>query len=101
MNGLDYLERLGFVHHDVKLANILVDVAPREGALTGGEVFGEVVRRSYRGVVIDFGATHNLMFEADRAGRPMVLVRLGSRIPDPRGDNTAFFLTGGPLAITQ
>lgn len=59
LNALDYLERLGFVHHDVKLANILVDVAPRERPLGGGEVFGEVVRREYRGVLIDFGATRS------------------------------------------
>lgn len=51
--------------------------------------------------VIDIAATRNLMFEADQAGRPMVLVRLGCRIPDPHGDNTAFFMTGAPLAIPQ
>jgi serine/threonine protein kinase/pSer/pThr/pTyr-binding forkhead associated (FHA) protein len=59
LNGLDYLERLGIVHHDVKLANILVDIAPKSRPLEGNEVFGAVVRRAYRGVLIDFGATRS------------------------------------------
>ena len=61
----------------------------------------KLARSTENGGIIDVSAGRNLMFEADQAGRPMVLVRLGSRIPDPRGDNTAFFLTGAPLAIPQ
>ena len=59
LNALAYLERLGFVHHDVKLANLLIDVDPKERPLDGHEVFGKVARRSYRGVLIDFGATRS------------------------------------------
>lgn len=59
LNALAYLERLGFVHHDVKLANLLIDVAPKERPLEGNEIFGRVVRRAYRGVLIDFGATRS------------------------------------------
>ena len=59
LNALAYLERLGFVHHDVKLANLLIDVAPKENPLEGSEVFRRVVRREYRGVLIDFGATRS------------------------------------------
>ncbi|RMG11633.1 MAG: FHA domain-containing protein [Planctomycetota bacterium] len=58
-NALAYLERLGFVHHDVKLANLLIDVAPREEPYDGAEIFREVVRRHYRCVLIDFGATRS------------------------------------------
>lgn len=59
LNALAYLERLGFVHHDVKLANLLIDVASKERPLEGHEVFGRVVRRNYRAVLIDFGATRS------------------------------------------
>ena len=59
LNSLAYLERLGFVHHDVKLANVLIDVAPREREYSGSEIFGQVVKRAYRGVLIDFGATRS------------------------------------------
>ncbi|HBP22811.1 MAG TPA: hypothetical protein DEA08_34150, partial [Planctomycetes bacterium] len=59
LNALAYLERLGFVHHDVKLANLLIDVASKERPLEGNEVFGRVVRRNYRAVLIDFGATRS------------------------------------------
>jgi serine/threonine protein kinase len=59
LNALEYVERLGYVHHDVKLANLLIDVAARERPLEPNEVFGKVVRREYRGVLIDFGATRS------------------------------------------
>lgn len=59
LNALEYVERLGYVHHDVKLANLLIDVAARERPLEPSEVFGKVVRREYRGVLIDFGATRS------------------------------------------
>ncbi len=60
LNALAYLERLGFVHHDVKLGNLLIDVDPKDGRpLEGGEVFGRVATRAYRGVLIDFGATRS------------------------------------------
>ncbi len=62
LNALEYLESLGLVHHDVKLANILIDVAPREKPLEANAVFGLVVRREYRGVLIDFGATRERTF---------------------------------------
>jgi serine/threonine protein kinase len=62
LNALEYLESLGLVHHDVKLANLLIDVAPREKPLEANAVFGLVVRREYRGVLIDFGATRERAF---------------------------------------
>lgn len=59
LNALEYVERLGYVHHDIKLANLLIDVASRARPLEDSEVFGKVVRREYRGVLIDFGATRS------------------------------------------
>jgi uncharacterized repeat protein (TIGR01451 family) len=43
----------------------------------------------------------NLMIEADRLGRPMILVRLGGRIPDDRNPEADFFLPPAPLAFPQ
>ncbi len=59
LNSLAYLERLGFVHHDVKLANLLIDVASKERSLEEHEIFNRVLRRNYRAVLIDFGATRS------------------------------------------
>ena len=42
-------------------------------------------------------ASRNLIAEADRDGRPMVLVRLGSRVPDADTDERAFFGPGAPV----
>src|SRR5690606_34279110 len=56
LNALAYVESRGLVHHDVKLANLLIDVGPRDRPLQGPEVFGLIVRRAYRAVLIDFGA---------------------------------------------
>lgn len=42
----------------------------------------------------------NLLLEADRRGRPMAIIRLGSRLPDVNtGDR--FFGRGGPLQLPQ
>lgn len=59
LRALRHLERQGLVHHDVKLANLLVDVGPEKERLRAREVFSRVVRRKYRGVLIDFGATRS------------------------------------------
>ncbi|MBL4849615.1 MAG: FHA domain-containing protein [Planctomycetes bacterium] len=59
LNSLAYLERLGFVHHDVKLANLLIDVASKDRSLEEHELFNRVLRRNYRAVLIDFGATRS------------------------------------------
>jgi pSer/pThr/pTyr-binding forkhead associated (FHA) protein/serine/threonine protein kinase len=59
LNSLAYLERLGFVHHDVKLANLLIDVASKDRSLEEHEIFNRVLRRNYRAVLIDFGATRS------------------------------------------
>ncbi len=39
----------------------------------------------------------NLLAEADRVGRPMLLVRIGGRQPDPRTIEPGFYGTGGPV----
>ncbi|QDT64059.1 hypothetical protein V22_12890 [Calycomorphotria hydatis] len=39
----------------------------------------------------------NLLAEADVRGRPLLIVRLGGRIPDPAFPDPAFFGQGGPV----
>lgn len=65
LNALAYLETLQLVHHDVKLANLLIDVGPNKRVIREQEIFGLVVRRAYRGVLIDFGATRSQSYLAD------------------------------------
>ncbi len=43
----------------------------------------------------------NLLIEADRLGRPMVLLRLGGRIPDEQHLEEGFFLPPAPLSMEQ
>ncbi|HEX4072706.1 MAG TPA: hypothetical protein VHX68_16105, partial [Planctomycetaceae bacterium] len=43
----------------------------------------------------------NLLIEADRAGRPMILVRIGSRTPDDSRADAAFFLPPAPFRLAE
>lgn len=43
------------------------------------------------------GPAENSIAVADAAGRPMALVRIGGRIPDPADRESAFYGTGAPL----
>ena len=43
----------------------------------------------------------NALSEADRYGRPMLILRLGGRLPSPRGESAAFYGTGGPVGASQ
>lgn len=45
--------------------------------------------------------TANALSEADRYGRPMLILRLGGRLPDARGEAAAFYGTGGPVAPSR
>lgn len=43
----------------------------------------------------------NVIAEADSLGRPMAIVRMGGRTPDPNQPEPAFFGPGGPIRIAQ
>ena len=45
--------------------------------------------------------SHNAIAEADLLGRPVAIVRLGGRTPDPNQPEPAFFGPGGPIRVTQ
>lgn len=39
----------------------------------------------------------NLLTESDRAGRPILLIRIGGRVPDANGGDLGYYGTGGPV----
>jgi len=41
----------------------------------------------------------NLLADADRLGRPMLIIRVGGRLPDPQGDDPGFFGTGARVSL--
>jgi len=43
----------------------------------------------------------NALLQADRYGRPMVIVRLGGRLPSPHGESQRFWGTGGPVSLSK
>jgi len=43
----------------------------------------------------------NLLTAADRLGRPLVIIRLGSRLPDIHGSDTGFYGNGGPIKLPK
>lgn len=47
--------------------------------------------------VLELRRTVNLLTEADRRGRPLVIVRVGGRMPPANGNRQAFFATGSPV----
>ena len=49
----------------------------------------------------DFAAETNLFVEADKRGRPLLLLRLGGRQPSQHGHNDGFFFTSGPIQLNQ
>ncbi|MBL4845137.1 MAG: protein kinase [Planctomycetes bacterium] len=61
--GLAHLHTEGFVHHDVKLGNLLVAIDDAEGeTLTTGEILIAAAEGRTRGVLIDFGAARSAAF---------------------------------------
>ncbi len=46
----------------------------------------------------DIEAAANAIQEADRFGRPVLILRLGGRLPSPQGEPMSFYGSGGPIA---
>ena len=52
-----------------------------------------------RSAVVTLPSGRNLLAEADRLGRPMIILRLGGRLPNMHGSDPVFFGTGAPLRL--
>lgn len=50
--------------------------------------------------IITIEPSRNALAEADALGRPIAIVRLGGRTPDPHRPDPAFFGPGGPVRVT-
>jgi hypothetical protein len=50
--------------------------------------------------VVTVANTENLVAQADRLGRPLAIVRLGSRVPGRHGPDPAFFGAGARVLVT-
>ncbi|MHC4876817.1 MAG: hypothetical protein ACYTGL_09990 [Planctomycetota bacterium] len=46
----------------------------------------------------DLEAAQNALQEADRFGRPVLILRMGGRLPSVHGEPLSFYGTGGPIA---
>lgn len=46
----------------------------------------------------DVDAAQNALEEADRFGRPVLILRMGGRLPSVQGEPLSFYGTGGPIA---
>jgi hypothetical protein len=49
--------------------------------------------------IITMEPSRNVLAEADSLGRPMAIVRLGGRMPDPHRPDPSFFGPGGPVRV--
>jgi hypothetical protein len=49
----------------------------------------------------DYPASVNILAEADMVGRPMAILRLGSRVPWAGGADEGFYGAGTPVYIPQ
>lgn len=49
--------------------------------------------------IITLEPSRNVLAEADSLGRPVAIVRLGGRMPDPHRPDPAFYGPGGPIRI--
>lgn len=62
VTGLEHMHSLGFVHGDVKSANVLVEIDATEPKLSNRDYFTAVQQRAYRTVLVDFGSTRSTAF---------------------------------------
>ncbi|MEZ6187230.1 MAG: response regulator [Planctomycetota bacterium] len=60
--ALEHMHKSGFVHGDVKSANVLVEVEGSETRLSNYEYFNALQQRAYRTMVVDFGSTRSAEF---------------------------------------
>lgn len=73
--ALEHMHKLGFVHGDVKSANVLVSIDTERFRLGNQEYFASIQQRAFRTTLVDFGSTRSTAFlesmdERDQALAP-------------------------------
>jgi eukaryotic-like serine/threonine-protein kinase len=63
--ALEHLHRRSFVHHDVKLANLMLRVTVAEEAARDAVVLDRALAGDAQGVLVDFGAARSAAFLAE------------------------------------
>jgi serine/threonine protein kinase/CheY-like chemotaxis protein len=64
--ALEHLHHYGFVHGDIKPANLLVEISTRHTSLGNREYYAAIQQRAYRTIVSDYGSTRSATFLATR-----------------------------------
>jgi serine/threonine protein kinase len=65
LRGLEHMHRRSFVHHDVKLANLMVRVPDKGADASDAVVLDAVLAGGGQGVLVDFGATRSAAYLAE------------------------------------
>ncbi len=60
--ALEHMHRHGFVHGDIKSANVLVELATTKTYLSNRSYFAALQQRAFRTCVVDFGSTRSIAF---------------------------------------
>jgi len=51
--------------------------------------------------IVSVPTSVNLLAEADRVGRPVLIIRIGGRQPNPHGEEASFYGTGAPFLVAK
>lgn len=62
LTALEHMHRHGFVHGDIKSANVLVELATTKTYLSNRSYFAALQQRAYRTCLVDFGSTRSIAF---------------------------------------
>lgn len=62
LSALEHMHRHGFVHGDIKSANVLVELATTKTYLSNRSYFAALQQRAFRTCLVDFGSTRSITF---------------------------------------
>lgn len=60
--SLEHMHRHGFVHGDIKSANVLIELATTKTYLSNRSYFAALQQRAFRTCLVDFGSTRSITF---------------------------------------
>ena len=72
--ALEHIHRHGFVHGDLKPANLLVEIDSDRAELSHQDYFEAIQRREFNTILVDFGSTRGVEFLDDHDEEDMKIV---------------------------